>query len=60
MRGRAFSVAGTTSRALAQAGEMTALLAEVVASAVRHPVGYSEAVREQMYETARLLALPAP
>jgi phospholipid/cholesterol/gamma-HCH transport system permease protein len=44
--------------ALAQVGEMTALLAKVVASGVRHPVGYWAAVREQMYEMLKSCWLP--
>jgi phospholipid/cholesterol/gamma-HCH transport system permease protein len=44
--------------ALAQVGEMAALLAKVVASGVRHPVGFWAVVREQMYEMLKSCWLP--
>ncbi|WP_245607201.1 ABC transporter permease, partial [Pseudonocardia spinosispora] len=46
------------TRPLQQAGEMFALLLEVVTSAVRNPVGYWGDVREQMFEILKLCWLP--
>jgi phospholipid/cholesterol/gamma-HCH transport system permease protein len=55
---RRLGVRDSATGALAQAGDMAALLAEVVVSAVRNPIGYWGAVREQLYEILRYCWLP--
>lgn len=46
------------SRALEQAGEMCELMVRVLASAVRHPLGYWAEVRDQMFLILKLCWFP--
>lgn len=51
-------VADGVQRPFVQLGEMSQLLAEVVVSAVRHPIGYWGDVRDQMFAILKLCWLP--
>ena len=46
------------SRALVQAGEMCGLMVRVLASAIRHPIGYWGEVRDQMFSILSLCWFP--
>lgn len=48
----------TAQRPLVQAGEMTQLMVQVLASAIRRPVGYWSDVRDQMFAILKLCWLP--
>lgn len=51
-------VPGPVQRVLTPAGEMGMLLGLVVWSAVRHPIGYWGAVRDQMFDALKLCWFP--